>query len=263
MAHGLIALFGSGETSKRGRRVHEYLFCRLPVPVRVAIVETPAGFQPNVTTVSNTLRTFFVQSLRNFQPQVEIVAARHRDGVYDPNSPAITKPLEHADYIFSGPGSPSYAVRHLTGTRTLDLIRGRLVEGSTLSLSSAAAIAFGRWSLPVYEIYKVGADLHWLPGIDIFRGIGLDLTVLPHWNNTEGGASLDTSHCFMGAERFGYLRRMLPGGTTLLGIDEHTACVLDPNAGEAMVLGAGTVTVIRDREETVISNGERFSFDLL
>jgi hypothetical protein len=44
----MIALFGSGETSKRGRLVHEYLFRRLPVPVQIAIVETPAGLQPNV-----------------------------------------------------------------------------------------------------------------------------------------------------------------------------------------------------------------------
>ena len=51
MVHGMITPFGFGETSKRGRRVREYLFRRLPVPVRIAIVETRAGFQPNVVVV--------------------------------------------------------------------------------------------------------------------------------------------------------------------------------------------------------------------
>ena len=108
-----------------------------------------------------------------------------------------------------------------------------------LSLASAAAIAFGCWSLPVYAIYKVGEDLRWLPGLDLFQDIGLNLTVVPHWNATEGGATLATSHRYMGAERFGYLRRMIPGETTILGIDEHTACVLDPNTREGMALTAG------------------------
>jgi hypothetical protein len=91
----------------------------------------------------------------------------------------------------------------------------------------------------VYAIYKVGEDLRWLPGLDLFQDIGLNLTVVPHWNDTEGGARLDTSHRYMGAERFGYLRRMIPGETTILGIDEHMACVLDPNTREGMALTAG------------------------
>ena len=39
---GLVALFGSGETSPAGRRVHEYVFERLGRPVEVAILDTPA-----------------------------------------------------------------------------------------------------------------------------------------------------------------------------------------------------------------------------
>jgi hypothetical protein len=105
----------------------------------------------------------------------------------------------------------------------------------------------GTHVLPVYEIYKAGADLGWERGLGLLPG--LDLAILPHWNNAEGGAGLDTSHCFMGAERFAQLRALLPPTTTILGIDEHTACIIDPAGGECRVLGAGSVTVLRGPDE--------------
>lgn len=263
MPHGPIVLFGSGETSKHGRQVHAHLFERLEIPVRVAIVETPAGFQPNVANVTAKLRAFFRHNLSGFRPEVRIVAARHKGGVYDPDAPDIVAPLEWAAYIFAGPGSPTYAVRHLAGTRTLALMQRRAAEGAILSFASAAAIAAGRYALPVYEIYKAGEDLHWVPGLDLFGHLGLDLTVVPHWNNAEGGRDLDTSHCFMGAERFRYLRRLLPPQTTILAIDEHTACVLDPATERVEVLGAGHVRVIRGPREERFASGESLPFTLL
>ncbi len=263
MPYGPVALFGSGETSRHGRRAHEAVFRRLAPPVRVAILETPAGFQPNVAAISTKLRDFFQQSLRNYAPEVRMVPARRRGGVYDPDAPLVIEPLERANYLFAGPGSPTYCVRHLAGTRTYDLLCRRWAEGAAVSLASAAAIAFGRFALPVYEIYKVGEDLHWVAGLDLFRAVGLDLTILPHWNNSEGGSELDTSHCFAGAERFRYLRRMLPPTTTILAIDEQTACVLDPEREEVEVFGAGQARVIRGQQETAVPSGERFGFDLL
>jgi hypothetical protein len=73
--------------------------------------------------------------------------------------------------------------------------------------------------------------------------------LLPHWNNTEGGAELDTSHCFMGRERYQRLLTMLPTDTTVLGIDEHTALILDLEAGQGTVLGRGGATVLRNGRE--------------
>jgi len=243
--------------------VHSELLKRLPSPVRVAILETPAGFQPNVAVVSGKLRTFFEQNLRNFEPAVSVVAARQRGGVFDPDSTEVIRPLLDAQYIFAGPGSPTYMARHLDGTRTLDLLLQRNAEGATLSFASAAAISVGRFVLPVYEIYKVGDDLHWLPGLDLFAPLGLNLTVLPHWNNNEGGSELDTSHCFMGAERFRFLRRLLPTETTILAIDEHSACILEPDEEFVRVMGAGAVKVISRGGETTFADGDRFGFDLL
>jgi len=68
--------------------------------------------------------------------------------------------------------------------------------------------------------------------------------LVPHWDNAEGGAELDTSRCFMGRERFAQLLTMLPGDLTVVGIDEHTGLVIDLAAGLAQVLGRGGITVI-------------------
>jgi len=52
-----------------------------------------------------------------------------------------------------------------------------------LIFASAAAIAVNRHALPVYEIFKVGEDLHWKLGLDLFGQYGLDLTIVTQWNN--------------------------------------------------------------------------------
>ncbi len=263
MTLGPVALFGSGETSKQGRQVHERLLSRFSPPVRIAIIETPAGFQPNAGLVSAKIRDFFVQSLVNLRPEVRFVPARRRGGVYDPDSPIVTEPLIWADYLFAGPGSPTYMVRHLHGTRMLALLLERWRTGAAVAFASAAAIATGRYTLPVYEIYKAGFDLSWGDGLDLLSELGLCLAVLPHWNNSEGGRELDTSRCFMGVERFRFLRRMLPREAVVLGIDEHTACVIEPDSETALVHGAGTVTILARDRELVIPSGEQFPLSWL
>jgi len=258
---GLIALFGSGETSSQGRKIHDYLMTRLPVPVQVAILETPAGFQPNAEGVNLKIQQFLEKSLQNFRPQVELIAARRKDSAHDPDDPAIVAGIRAADYIFAGPGSPTYTVRHLGETLAWRLLRERHEAGATLAFASAAAIAMGSQVLPVYEIYKAGADLGWERGLELLPG--LDLAIVPHWNNAEGGRDFDSSRCFMGRTRFERLRSELPASVVVLGIDEQTGCVLDLAEGRAGVLGAGGVTVERAGEVNTCPAGESFPLDWL
>ncbi len=70
---GPIALFGSGEIAPAGRRVHEALFRRLKPPIRVVVLETPAGFQPNSAWVADRLAEFIRERLQNFHPDVTVV----------------------------------------------------------------------------------------------------------------------------------------------------------------------------------------------
>ena len=126
-------------------------------------------------------------------------------------------------------------------------------------LASAAVIAAGVEALPVYEIYKAGEDLHWVPGLDLFSPYGLRLIFVSHWNNTEGGAELDTSRCYMGQARFEQLLTMLPSDINVVGIDEHTALVIDIAEENCRVMGKGKVTLLRQRMEQHFASGRTFA----
>jgi hypothetical protein len=140
-------------------------------------------------------------------------------------------------------------VRQLHDSLAWQTILARHRLGAALTLASAATIAISTYALPVYEIYKVGEDLHWKAGLDFFGLYGLPLVFVPHWNNNDGGEELDTSRCFMGQSRFARLMEMLPPDLTVAGIDEKTALVMDIQAGQAQVVGLGGVTLIHTGHE--------------
>jgi hypothetical protein len=246
---GLVILLGSGERTPSGQRIFEWLFRQLPTPVKLAILETPAGFEPNSDHVARQIGEFLGHHLQNYDPQITIVPARKRGTPFSPDDAGIADLLPGADAIFAGPGSPTYAVRQLQDSLTWHALVACHRLGAVVVLASAAAIASGTLALPVYEIYKVGEDLHWHEGLDFFGAFGLRLVVIPHWNNQDGGEALDTSHGYMGRDRFESLLGLLPSGLTVVGIDEQTALVLDLKAGKCNVLGTGGITVLREGQE--------------
>lgn len=255
---GLVVLLGSGETTASGRKVFDWLLRQLPTPVRLAILETPAGFELNSGQVAGQIGDFIRKHLQNYDPQVTIVPARKRGTAASPDLPDIAALIPGSDLILLGPGSPTYAVRQLEDSLTWHTVVACHRLGAALVLSSAATIAASAWALPVYEIYKVGEDLHWQAGLDFFAAYGLSLVLVPHWNNQDGGAGLDTSRCYVGQARFGPLLEMLPTDLTVVGIDERTALVLDLEAGVCQVLGLGIVTVLRDGNEQSFGSGVAF-----
>lgn len=247
---GPIVLFGSGETSANAQRVYHWLFQQLASPVSVAVLETPAGFQPNSAQVAADIAQYMEQHLVNFGPRVAVVPARTRNGEHGTDSPAVLDALLRANVLIAGPGSPTYAVKQLGQSPAWDVLRARHRHGAALVFSSAATLAISKLTLPVYEIYKVGEDLHWQAGLDLLGDFGLSAVIISHWNNNDGGAPLDTSRCYMGVERFARLLELLPPdpARTLIGIDENTALAMIPEEGKASVFGAGGVTVMRAGE---------------
>lgn len=255
---GIVVLFGSGEAAPSAQRVYDWVMQRLTEPIRVAILETPAGFELNSPQVAGRIGQFLVQRLQNYAPQVDVLPARKKGTEQSPDNADILSPMLAANMMFMGPGSPTYNVRQLDGSLAWKLLRAKHLLGASVALASAATISIGRLALPVYEIYKVGEDVHWKEGLDLFAAFGLDLVFVPHWNNNDGGEELDTTHCFMGAPRFEDLREMLPTGQMIVGIDEHTALMMTLAEGCCHILGAGGVTLTRDGEETRYEAGERF-----
>ncbi len=164
--------------------------------------------------------------------------------------------------VFSGPGSPSYALETWAATGVGELLARRLAESGAVTFASAAAVTAGTVSIPVYEIYKVGRDPYWLDGLDLLGHDGIRAAVVPHWDNAEGGTH-DTRFCWMGATRFEALRSMLDPGVVVLGIDEHTACWIDLEAGTLTAAGKGRVVVGVPEGAQVLREGDSVSLEVL
>ncbi|MBK7896782.1 MAG: cysteinyl-tRNA synthetase [Anaerolineaceae bacterium] len=260
---GLIVLLGSGETMPSSGKTHEFVAKRLPENGRIAILETPAGFEPNAAMVAGKIKTFLEKRLQNYGLTIQQVPARKKGTEFSPDNPEILEPIYSADEILLGPGSPTYCARQLQDSLALAIIKARQRLGATLFLSSSAVLAFSAQTMPVYEIYKVGEDLHWKTGLNFTGDYGLPLIVIPHWNNSDGGSELDTSHCYLGTERFERLRQMLAPGYKIVGIDEHTSLILDFAAGQCHVKGNGGVTLLDGDEEQFFDHRTSFPLERL
>lgn len=260
---GQIAFLGSGETSLAGGRIFESLARTLPKPLHVALLETTAGFELNSGQVAGRVGDFLKTRLQNYEPVIDIVPARKRGTPFSPDNPEILTPLLHADMIFMGPGSPTYAARQLKDSLAWDILRARHRLGATLVFASAATIAISAHVLPVYEIYKAGADVHVKEGLNLFADYGMHLSFIPHWNNAEGGVDLDTSRCFIGMDRFAEWCGMLPSENTILGLDEHTGVVIDFQKGSCEIAGVSSVSLVRDCEPQIFASGRHFSLSEL
>ena len=258
MTIGRIAFLGSGETSLAGGRIFESLARLIPDPLRVAVMETTAGFELNSFQVAGRVADFLQVRLQNYRPTIDVIPARKQGTEFSPDNPEILKPLLTANIIFMGPGSPSYAVRQLKGSLAWDIIRARHRLGATLIFASAATISIGAWALPVYEVYKAGEDIHTKLGLNLFADYGMNLSFVPHWNNAEGGIDLDTSRCFFGIERFDQWRILLPAENILVGLDEHSGIIVDFDTATCEVSGVSSVSILKQKSMEIYPAGAKF-----
>lgn len=243
-------------------RVHRSVVRRLAAargdgaPVRGVVVDTPYGFQENADAISAEALDYFG---RRLGLDVSLASLPRSDTGVLAREAAYAS-IREADFVFSGPGSPSYAVTQWSATEVPTLFAEKLVAGGALVVASAAALTIGALTVPIYEVYKAGEDPYWLPGLDILASIGINAAVVPHWDNAEGGKH-DTRYCFLGRRRLEMLESRLPADVFILGIDEHTALVVDLDAHLATVRGRGSVTVRRHGSETSFPSGSEFPLD--
>ncbi len=236
-AKSFLLLFGSGEIAPSSVDIYRQTFLALNKRhLKISLITTPAGFQPNVEHVYGEIKDFLLASLPDFNLTVNVIFANNS---IDARNPEIVSQLDDSDVIFMGPGSPTYAVRHLNDTLLLSKIVELVKNGSTLILASAATISCSRYAMPVYEIFKVGEKIQWMDGLNIFKDIWTEKTIIPHFNNREGGADLDTSYCYIGKGRGEKLLSLLPHTTPVVAIDEHTCLIVDLATNEESVRGKG------------------------
>jgi len=258
-SRGIIVLMGSGELTSTMVEVHKELLARLGPAARAVFLDTPAGFQLNADQLSQKAVEYFKTHVHR---GLEIASLKSYETGRTYGAEKAFQTLRAADFVLIGPGSPTYAVRQWRASPVSDILHKRIRDGACLIAASAAALTVGGFTLPVYEIYKVGEDLHWVEGLNLLGQFGIKAAVIPHWNNAEGGTH-DTRFCYMGEPRFRQLEEMLPPEALVIGLDEHTACIMDLERDEALVRGIGRVIVRTRTMEAAFSKGESFSLGLL
>ncbi len=241
----ILAIMGSGETAPTMVSTHRRLTSLLPAPVRAVVLDTPYGFQSNASELAQRAVDYFATSV-NVQLQVAgLTRLQPTGGEIAPDAVAIEKGLrlvDDAHYLFAGPGSPTYALRQWTGTPMRSLLANKLQSGGIVTFASAAALTLGCHTVPVYEIYKAGIDPFWLDGLNVLSDIGISATVIPHFDNAEGG-NHDTRFCYLGESRLRMLETHLHADEFIIGVDEHTGLVIDLEREVADVVGNATVTL--------------------
>ncbi|MDQ1367905.1 MAG: hypothetical protein QOF20_258, partial [Acidimicrobiaceae bacterium] len=254
----LLVIMGSGETSPTMVKTHREVFARLGPTAPAVLLDTPFGFQENADDISARAVDYFGHSVGR---TVEVASFRRAD--LDPVArEAALARISQAQWVFAGPGSPTYTLRQWAGSEIPDLLADKLRHGGVVNFASAAALTLGLVTVPVYEIYKSGAEPDWAEGLDLLSPLGLPVAVIPHYDNAEGG-NHDTRFCYLGERRLRLLEARLPPSAFVLGIDEHTGCVFDLDAGTATVVGLGQVTLRRLGQSSVVASGSTVAIDAL
>jgi hypothetical protein len=254
---------GSGETAPTMVTTHRRLTSLLPSPVKAVVLDTPYGFQENAPELATKAVEYFSTSIN-----VDLVVAglvRLHDTHIAADPVAIERGLRaltDADYIFAGPGSPTYALRQWAGSSVARIMIDKLTNGGIVTFASAAALTLGKATVPVYEVYKVGQDVQALEGLDILAAIGINAALIPHYDNTEG-ANHDTRFCYLGEDRLQMFESLLDADTYVLGVDEHTGLIIDIDAATATVVGNSNVTIRLRSESFVYPTGSVIPLSLL
>ena len=259
----ILAIMGSGETAPTMVTTHRRLTSLLPSPVKAVVLDTPYGFQENAPELATKAVEYFKTSIN-----VDLVVAglvRLHDTHIAADPVAIERglrALSDADYIFAGPGSPTYALRQWAGSSVARIMIDKLTNGGIVTFASAAALTLGKATVPVYEVYKVGQDVQALDGLDILAAIGVNAAIIPHYDNTEG-ANHDTRFCYLGEARLQMFESLLDPDTYVLGVDEHTGLIIDIDAATATIVGNSNVTIRLRSESFVYPTGSVIPLSLL
>ncbi len=256
MSARMLVLMGSGETSPTMTKTHREVLAAVGSSGPAVLIDTPFGFQENATDITERALSYFKRSTG---ARVEVASFRSAEAGSFEKERFVTQ-VRQAGWIFSGPGSPTYALELWKNVGLGEVLGEKLVSGGAIVFSSAASLTLGSLSVPVYEIYKVGAPPAWREGLGVLAGIGLDVAVIPHYDNAEGG-NHDTRYCYLGERRLAMMEAQMAPGQWILGIDEHTALVADLDSGEARVTGRSSVVVRVAGTERRLPAGSEFSLD--
>jgi hypothetical protein len=117
---GVLALLGSGEIAPSMTKVHRQLLKRVD-PVRAVSLDTAYGFQANVPQMTEKIVDYFATSLR---VDIEPLHFTLFEGSSEVERAAFRQDVRAANYVFAGPGSPSYALHQWSPLGLAEDLRG-------------------------------------------------------------------------------------------------------------------------------------------
>src|SRR5580658_2148159 len=116
----VLAIMGSGETSPTMVTIHKALAEQLgPGQHRAVLLDTPYAFQENAADISTRAQAYFARS-------VGLTVELAPDGDDRVNAAAV----RGSDWVFAGPGSPTYALGKWRGSQLTEALRDRIAAGS-------------------------------------------------------------------------------------------------------------------------------------
>ena len=212
--------------------VHRELLSRLRAWPPAIALATPYAFQENAPDVSTRTQRYFADSVGL---QVRVAAGTSPNA--DPGmAPPLIPPDEEddarqaaairaADWVFAGPGA-----RH-TRSRTGKPGRSRAGSGPGAGGRRADRAGLGgrrhrgRFTLPVYEIYKAGGAPRWLDG-STCSARSAHRRAHPPLRQRQG-RRYDTGAVYLAKRGWPSWSATFPLDAAVLGVDQHAAVLID------------------------------------
>jgi cyanophycinase len=174
---------------------------------RVAIIPTAAAEQGPSKAAANGV-SYFERLGADAWPLMVLSSA-------DAEDPENVSRLDEADLVYLTGGDPAHLLDVLTGSALLDGLKSALQRGAVVAGSSAGAMVMGSWM----------GFRDWRPAL----GVVPNIAVLPHHERSDPDDTLAR------------IAGVLPGGTSVLGVDVGTGCL---SGGDGWtVVGDGVVVL--------------------
>ena len=133
----ILTIMGSGETTPTMARVHRAVLDRLGErPVPAVVLDTPYGFQENAEDITARTVEYFRTTVG---APFAVASFRSADADALTRETALVR-IREARLVFTGPGSPSYALRQWSGSEIPRLLAEKLARGGAVTMASAAAL---------------------------------------------------------------------------------------------------------------------------